>query len=349
MTTASVAVSRRPPGMLPLSSARSGRVRLEHRASLLPLAAVLLCVVSVSAALPAGNKCPHHIVCAKEGRHFCKPGSSRCGPCLSPLQESDEGRCVARSRPHQHVTFYPDLDEEIDFLQAVIEKQEISEFKPPQKQSKHPAAVTHPTDVKKSRADAAKQGRKSQAHPSSEKSHAAATTPGPALADTPTPQPRSTEGVVRAGPLPVPAPKNDKILVILISVCVTVGTLALILATVCFVKMQKKSHLAQKVDYPAFAGASMPAATAEGTSVGDQTLAQNAQMFHYQHQKQQMLSLGSHKPEPKVLDNEVTSDEEEVGGDFTVYECPGLAPTGEMEVKNPLFDDSSTHYQGNQM
>ncbi|KAF0031359.1 hypothetical protein F2P81_015914 [Scophthalmus maximus] len=222
--------------MLPLSSARSGRVRLEHRASLLPLAAVLLCVVSVSAALPAhelvtnirtwsfnstekrftdtpGNKCPHHIVCAKEGRHFCKPGSSRCGPCLSPLQESDEGRCVARSRHHQHVTFYPDLDEEIDFLQAVIEKQEISEFKPPQKQSKHPAAVTHPTDVKKSRADAAKQGRKSQAHPSSEKSHAAATTPGPALADTPTPQPRSTEGVVRAGPLPVPAPKNDKILV----------------------------------------------------------------------------------------------------------------------------------------
>uniref|UniRef100_A0A8D3BJZ1 Neural proliferation, differentiation and control, 1a n=1 Tax=Scophthalmus maximus TaxID=52904 RepID=A0A8D3BJZ1_SCOMX len=279
---------------------------------------IRLCLLKrvVSASQQSGNKCPHHIVCAKEGRHFCKPGSSRCGPCLSPLQESDEGRCVARSRHHQHVTFYPDLDEEIDFLQAVIEKQEISEFKPPQKQSKHPALVIK------------------LRHPSVFVPY------------------HFTQNFV------VGLITHYSLLLlsfflsffvfnqcaVLISVCVMVGTVALILATVCFVKMQKKSHLAQKVDYPAFAGASMPAAT-----VGDQTLAQNAQMFHYQHQKQQMLSLGSHKPEPKVLDNEVTSDEEEVGGDFTVYECPGLAPTGEMEVKNPLFDDSSTHYQGNQM
>ncbi|GLD55201.1 neural proliferation differentiation and control protein 1-like protein [Lates japonicus] len=112
-------------------------------------------------------------------------------------------------------------------------------------------------------------------------------------------------------------------------------------------RMQKDSHLAKKVDYPAFGGASAPAAPATGTSMGDKTLAQSAQMYHYQHQKQQMLSMGNHKPEQKVLDTEVTSDEEEVGGDFTVYECPGLAPTGEMEVKNPLFDDSTLHYQGN--
>lgn len=82
----------------------------------------------------------------------------------------------------------------------------------------------------------------------------------------------------------------------------------------------------------------------------------------------------SHQPEQKGTDTEVTSDEEEVGGGFTVYECPGLAPvsmqtpetpqndfwlvvlfivnnlssqTGEMEVKNPLFDDSTPDYQGN--
>lgn len=39
-------------------------------------------------------------------------------------------------------------------------------------------------------------------------------------------------------------------------------------------------------------------------------------------------ALFSHKPEQKAVDSEVTSDEEEVGGDFTVYECPGLAPVG---------------------
>jgi hypothetical protein len=34
-----------------------------------------------------------------------------------------------------------------------------------------------------------------------------------------------------------------------------------------------------------------------------------------------------------------SSDEETEEGDYTVYECPGLAPTGEIEVKNPLFED----------
>ncbi|ELK07406.1 Neural proliferation differentiation and control protein 1 [Pteropus alecto] len=42
---------------------------------------------------------------------------------------------------------------------------------------------------------------------------------------------------------------------------------------------------------------------------------------------------------PKELDS--ASDEENEDGDFTVYECPGLAPTGEMEVRNPLFEHSS--------
>ena len=33
---------------------------------------------------------------------------------------------------------------------------------------------------------------------------------------------------------------------------------------------------------------------------------------------------------------------EEGEGDYTVYECPGLASTDEMEVKNPLFNDDPT-------
>ena len=35
--------------------------------------------------------------------------------------------------------------------------------------------------------------------------------------------------------------------------------------------------------------------------------------------------------------SDVDSEEENEEGDYTVYECPGLAYTGEMEVKNPLF------------
>ncbi|XP_040012492.1 neural proliferation differentiation and control protein 1a [Xiphias gladius] len=333
--------------MLLLSSPRNGRQR---RASLPLLAAVLLCIVSVSAGLPAGVKCPHHIDCAKEGRHLCTPGSSRCGPCLSPLQENEEGRCVERGRHHQHVPLYPDLDEDIDYLQSVIKKQKVSEIKPSKKQSTHPAAATSQTDVKKSKTDASKQKQNTQARRPSKTLHAFTTAPGTtvsAVSNAQTPQPRATGAEGRAGPLVLPAPRNDRFIVIMISLCVAVGTVAVILATVCYIKLQKESRLAQKVDYPAFGGVGVSAAPATGTSMGDKTLAQSAQMYHYQHQKQQMLSVGNHKPEQKVLDTEVTSDEEEVGGDFTVYECPGLAPTGEMEVKNPLFDDSTVHYQGN--
>ncbi|XP_037341142.1 neural proliferation differentiation and control protein 1a [Pungitius pungitius] len=328
-----------PPPPL-LSSPQSGRLR---RASLLLLlAAVLLSGVAVRASPPAGSKCPLHIDCAKAGRHFCRPGSSRCGPCLSPLEENKEGRCMVRKRHHQHgkVAFYPDLDEEIDYIHSVIEKQEVTEFKPP-KRTKHPVAAA---DVE---TDASKLKQTNRGRLLTETLNA--TTAAPAVSGppgTPSPRPGPTGVQGRVGPIAVPTSKSDNIIVIVISLCVVVGTAALILATVCFVKFQKDSRLAQKVDYPAFKGAGVPATTTNAPSVGDKTLAQSAQMYHYQHQKQQMLSMGNNKPEQKVLD-EVTSDEEEVGGDFTVYECPGLAPTGEMEVKNPLFDDSTLHYQGN--
>ncbi|XP_026153982.1 neural proliferation differentiation and control protein 1a [Mastacembelus armatus] len=336
--------------LLLLSSPRNRRQR---RASLLLLAAVLLCILPVGASRPAGSECPHHIDCAKKGRHFCKPGSSHCGPCLSPLEENKEGHCVVKKKSHQHgeVIFYPDLDEEIDYLHSVIEKQ-VSEFKPTKKQTSHPAIdiTSQRESAKKNKTDASKQKQKNQGHLSSEPLHVTAAAPlpeGSAVPNTNTPQPKVTGADGRIGPIVVPPPSNDRIIVIMISLFVAVGIVALILATVCFVKLQKESRLAKKVDYPAFGRAGVPAATATSTSMGDKTLAQNAQMYHYQHQKQQMISLGNHKPDQKGPESEATSDEEEVGGDFTVYECPGLAPTGEMEVKNPLFDDSTIHYQGN--
>ncbi|XP_068561960.1 neural proliferation differentiation and control protein 1a [Cebidichthys violaceus] len=332
--------------LLLLSSPQNGRPR---RASLLPLLAVVVhCVAAVSASPPAGSRCPHHLDCAKEGRHFCRPGSSRCGPCLSPLEENESGHCMVkkRHRPHGKVTFYPDLDEEIDYLHAVIEKQEVTEIKPP-KQSRHPVSAVAKADVDKSKIDVSKLKQTSQGRLFTESLNA--TTAAPAVSappDPPTAQPGATGVQGRVGPLAVPTSKRDSIIVIVISLCVAVGSVAVILAAVCYVKQQKDSRLAQKVDYPAFRGAGAPTTTANVPSIGDKTLAQSAQMYHYQHQKQQMLSMGNNKPEQKVLDSEVTSDEEEVGGDFTVYECPGLAPTGEMEVKNPLFDDSTLNYQG---
>lgn len=83
------------------------------------------------------------------------------------------------------------------------------------------------------------------------------------------------------------------------------------------------------------------------TSGGDRRLAQNAQMYHYQHQKQQIIAMESKMNEDRngSLSDAGHSDDEE--GDYTVYECPGLAPTGgDMEVKNPLFFDDPTPTPG---
>lgn len=312
--------------MLPLSSPRCARV---GRASLLLLAAALLHVTTAS--LQAAPGCPF-LDCVKKGRHYCETGSSQCGPCRDPLEENKDGFCVGRKRRHQKAKVYPDLDEEIDFLHSVIQKQHVSKVTPGQKQSNH-------FDVRTTQPNAPV--------PKEETQNVQTFTTAPATGATVQPTTKVTGGGLKVGPRVKPNTSNDKIIIIMISVCVIAGTVAVILAAVCAVKLQRESRLTQKVDYPAFGGATVAPVKANGSSFGDQTLAQNAQMFHYQHQKQQMLSMGKQKPEPKAVDTDVTSDEEEVGGDFTVYECPGLAPTGEMEVKNPLFDDSTLPYQGN--
>ncbi|XP_061867524.1 neural proliferation differentiation and control protein 1 isoform X2 [Colius striatus] len=153
--------------------------------------------------------------------------------------------------------------------------------------------------------------------------------------------PTSTAAASQRYPLEAsPIPSNDNVVLGLIVVCTVAGISALVVAAVCWCRLQKEVRLAQKADYSAQRAASpLPY---DKISPGDKTLAQSAQMYHYQHQKQQMLSMEKHKEEPKLPDL-ASSDEENEDGDFTVYECPGLAPTGEMEVRNPLFDDSSLH------
>uniref|UniRef100_A0A1A7X2A7 Neural proliferation, differentiation and control, 1 n=1 Tax=Iconisemion striatum TaxID=60296 RepID=A0A1A7X2A7_9TELE len=324
--------------MLLFSSPRCGHQR---RASLLLLAAVLLSVVSASASLPAHSRCPPRSKCAQQNRHHCQLGSSHCGPCLFLFQEDEDGFCVKKTHQSDKMTTFTDLDEEIDFLHSVIEKQQVSRTKTTHNQPKQSASISFQTDFKDTKTVASRQRSQDRLSGGILRSTTAAPSPAP---NTLTAQPRVTGADGRGGPIGVPIPDNDNIIVIMVSLCVLVGTVAVILAAVCYVKLQRESRLAEKVDFKKPAA---PAATANGAPMGDRTLAHSAQMYHFQHQKQQMCSMGNHKPEQKVVDSEVTSDEEDVGGGFTVYECPGLAPTGEMEVKNPLFDDSNLEHQGN--
>jgi len=132
--------------------------------------------------------------------------------------------------------------------------------------------------------------------------------------------------------------------------CSVAGIAGLLIAAVCWYRLHKKIKAASEVDYPAYGvtGPAAPASTSKdgrsAGSPGDRKLAQSAQMYHYQHQKQQMiaserLATDSH---PAAGGSDVESEEENEEGDYTVFECPGLATNGEMEVRNPLFGDQSS-------
>lgn len=90
--------------------------------------------------------------------------------------------------------------------------------------------------------------------------------------------------------------------------------------------------------------------TSRYDATNDRLLAKAAETYHYQQQKHNaLLSLSSSGGSTSIVDEnrrmsvyEVEHGEEEDGdefGDYTVYECPGLAPPGDLEVINPLFAD----------
>ncbi|KAM9594948.1 neural proliferation differentiation and control protein 1 isoform 2-T2 [Morphnus guianensis] len=269
--------------------------------------------------LARAASCPRSLDCALQRREFCPPGSGTCGPCLPPFREDNRGRCIQKQLSPSGRTSIPSLDEKIDFLVDVLARQEAPHSHP--LQDGKPRTTLVPASGRQRMASRLREGLLQRE---------AATT-----------LPTSTTTAVQKYPVEVsPIPSNDDMVLGLIMVCTVAGISALIVAAVCWCRLQKEVRLAQKADYSAQRAASpLPY---DKISPGDKTLAQSAQMYHYQHQKQQMLSMEKHKEEPKLPDS-ASSDEENEDGDFTVYECPGLAPTGEMEVRNPLFDDSSLH------
>jgi len=137
--------------------------------------------------------------------------------------------------------------------------------------------------------------------------------------------------------------RKDYLFISVIIGCTIAALLAIIAGGVCFftIKSNKNSRFDGK--HGIFgavntAGKNGSIKSTSSSSSGDRRLAQSAQMFHYQHQKQQMIAMEKANNDTKQ-DQSDNSEGEAEEGDYTVYECPGLAPTGEMEVKNPLFKE----------
>ncbi|CAL4065724.1 unnamed protein product [Meganyctiphanes norvegica] len=135
---------------------------------------------------------------------------------------------------------------------------------------------------------------------------------------------------------------SDVYFTAIVAGCTAVAVSAVVGAGMCWYRLNKSHRAAADAEYPAY-GVTGPNKDLSPSST-DRKLAQSAHMYHYQHQKQQMIALekSSGGGERHGSTSDVDSEEEGEEGDYTVYECPGLAPTGEMEVKNPLFHDDPT-------
>ena len=95
-------------------------------------------------------------------------------------------------------------------------------------------------------------------------------------------------------------------------------------------RARKNAKAAEDVEYPAY-GVTGPGKDMSPNS-GDRMLAQNAQLYHFEHKKQQMLAFDGHADSQRrsMSDNESEDGEE---GDYTVYECPGLAPVISLKIR----------------
>lgn len=74
------------------------------------------------------------------------------------------------------------------------------------------------------------------------------------------------------------------------------------------------------------------------TENGDESLAYKAQLHHYQQTKQKIIGAEEGMAGIPNVEEDDKSDDELEEHNFSVYECPGLAPTGDIEVQNPNFD-----------
>jgi hypothetical protein len=134
--------------------------------------------------------------------------------------------------------------------------------------------------------------------------------------------------------------RNDTLFIVIVGTCCVVGVVGLVAAAIFWYKIQKRAEAAVDAEYPSY-GVTGPNSSgtkiSPSSTMSDRKLAQSAQMYHYQQQRQQMMAQEKAHLDAKPVNSDDSDDETPAGGDYTVYECPGLAPTGEMEVRNPLF------------
>ncbi|XP_060094717.1 neural proliferation differentiation and control protein 1-like [Heteronotia binoei] len=292
-------------------------------------------LVAAGANWEADPLCParYKLNCLLRRRLGCGPeGAPSCGPCFHNYEEDAEGNCVPKKTlKHESKTKTQKRPKDLPgLIRSLLAKHEKG-LRPPS------VGITLPGDTLYEPSGVP------TTLPTSLPTHASHTVSSTPVSsesyeeDTPisaTTPPRLVKVDFKQRSRPPFPSVNKAVSLTLVVMCTVTGVSGLVVAAICWYRLQQEVHLAQKMAYTTSRGNQYR--YHQPSAYMDSRLAQSCQVHHYQHQKK--LLTGEDKDPPKAVEQLSTESENE---DYTVYECPGLAPSGEMEIHNPLFDTSN--------
>ncbi|KAM4642852.1 neural proliferation differentiation and control protein 1-like isoform 2-T3 [Discoglossus pictus] len=248
---------------------------------------------------------------------MCAPGSQNCGPCMPQYQETPSGSCILK---------FPDGRSKFIGPDAIID------------------LVHNMLDLESKRIKGQESGPTNPELASTVPYKTVSGTPTSSTSSSPLPVDNNSSLAGSKSPSDSTSPPrgldrrvngrrrsdiNQTVSLTLVVICSLTGVSGIFVAALCWYRLQKEVRLAQKMAYTAYKGSRHQAC-----HKGADNIPQYIQ--EYQNQKKKLQAKEGSEVTPRQLS---TDSEAEVEG-FTIYECPGLAPTGEMEVHNPLFDPS---------
>uniref|UniRef100_A0A8R1DU42 Protein cab-1 n=1 Tax=Caenorhabditis japonica TaxID=281687 RepID=A0A8R1DU42_CAEJA len=129
-----------------------------------------------------------------------------------------------------------------------------------------------------------------------------------------------------------PRYSTSSLLLLAVGTVMCVGLIGTVAGGTYYYNNRRRSETPDDGEYAPYAGTG-PGFRKNKGNKGDETLAYKAQLHQYQQAKQKII-CGEDAPGIIESDGEDGADEE---NNYSVYECPGLAPTGDIEVCNPNF------------
>lgn len=265
-------------------------------------------VILLLVAVTVHGRCLSSLDCVMMKRETCPPGSQKCGPCMPKFEESEFGKCELKVTSRLK---FKGPDSEIDFIQEyrMSKGHRINPTETVSTITTTTAASPHLTSS----------GDKPKLLQNSSDAQ-----PQPLLASTVPPQMKDRKlGRRRKSEM------NQTMSLTLIVICSLTAVSGILVVALCWYRLQKVV-LAQEMAYTAYKGGRQ------------HTCPRSAdQMSHYmQHYSAQKKHFQAQEGSVKKPCQQLSTDSEADADEFAIYECPGLAPTGEMEIHNPLFDPS---------